>query len=212
MSTPRDVLEIYNEDGPGLVKDLRRTHAMLRNITHLIRPPLPCRRHKGQWWLWEETNSVHIYLSHFVDIFEKRNFTFGDISEVCFEEAHKRSKKVAHQFHGSSGSTIQNLAILSAMAIDERGEKDTFFEKVRPSARNLLPMIAPCTSTPPPASPFLSLPVSVEYRAGEAQLFFTAPQKNCARAPGGDEECTHVPRYPRGLWRCGPSQFPPLQR
>jgi hypothetical protein len=85
-----DVPEVYGIPGPQLVKELRKAHVQIRELLHILVPPTNSMR-KGQWNSWENTYSVHIYLSHMVDIFEKRGFIYG--TTMTSNNSRKRRKR-----------------------------------------------------------------------------------------------------------------------
>jgi len=124
------VLEVYDATGPELVKELRGATVILRRLSHVLRPPLADRRTPGEYWMWEGVLSLHIFLSHFTDIFERRGFTYGDITEEGFEEKHKASKGAAHKQRMRLLFALQDLAVVDLMDINDRSQHDPIRVKV----------------------------------------------------------------------------------
>ena len=75
----------------------------------------------------QHTLSLHIYLEHALEVFEKR-FIFGDINEMCFENKHKQTKKAAHDFSRSLLEIIENVALTDISHIEARGAEDLMAE------------------------------------------------------------------------------------
>ena len=130
FTTPTLVLEVYGATGPELVKELRDAAVILRRLSHVLRPPLPDRRTPGEYWMWEGVLSLHIFLSHFTDWFEKRGYTYGDITEEGFEEKHKASKGAAHRQRMRLLFALQDLAVVDLLDINDRSLHDPIRFKV----------------------------------------------------------------------------------
>ena len=79
--------------------------------------------------------SLHIFLSHFTDWFEKRGYTYGEITEEGFEEKHKASKGAAHRQRMRLLFALQDLAVVDLMAINDRSQHDPILAKVLTEGR-----------------------------------------------------------------------------
>jgi len=126
-----DVPEVYGIPGPQLVKELRKAHVQIRELLHILVPPTNSMR-KGQWNSWENTYSVHIYLSHMVDIFEKRGFIYGDINEFTYEMKHCATKRQALKNTGQGGirRVVENLLVDELSLLEDNTGRKTILEKV----------------------------------------------------------------------------------